>query len=251
MVCFEYYIGANSQNIIRGGIDLIGVLKIFYAIPVILPLWTGKGSCDWFTASLLQFYLLFPWLYRILGKYNNTALYVIVTLLSILLLEQWSFTAHWQMSCFISRFPVFVSGIIFYNYVNKGGNPCLYILFSIMGFVYAVVHGHQFLLTALACPFLVIVLVVCVHEIMKNKLIAFVCKPIEKIGNRSLESYYGGWLTGYFSSFFFNNIIGLGIYVGQTLCGAFCLAKVNDWLKNTVNNRIEMLVYGRNKRNNT
>lgn len=218
-------------------IEWFSLVKIVYSIPVVLPLWTGRGACDWFTASLLQFYLLFPILYKWFARYNNVLLYMVTILFSIFLLENWSFTSHWQMACFVSRFPVFVSGIILFNLIQKKHSCIPLVALSLIGFSYACYRGYVYLQTAMICPVLVVLMAYFFDMVKRCRVVKLMCYPIEKIGNRSLETYYGGWFTGCFSDFYYDNLLGLTIYVFQTLCGAFGLSVINDLIKNKVTKR--------------
>lgn len=218
-------------GVIGGGVKIewLSLAKLVWSIPVVLPLWTGKGWCDWFTASILQYYLLFPVLYKWFAKYNNMLLYIAVSLLSIFLLENWSFAKdHWQMACFVSRFPVFVSGIILYNLTRTKRQPFFYVVLSLIFFSYACYKGHVFLMTALICPLVVALMAYFFDWVKRCHFVKPMCFPLEKIGGRSLETYYGGFLTNYFSAFYYDNVLGLVVYVSQTLCGAFGVSVIND-----------------------
>ena len=52
-------------------------------------------------------------------------------------------------------------------------------------------------------------------------------KPLTYLGNRSLECYYGGWYTYLWNAYYSIPVIGLIVYIGQTLMGMFLLNQVN------------------------
>lgn len=58
-------------------------LRLIWESTVILPLFTGKGFCDWFTASILILYFAFPFLYRVVMKFNSSLVFLLTTVLSL------------------------------------------------------------------------------------------------------------------------------------------------------------------------
>ena len=201
-------------------------LKLIWGSTVVMPLLTGRGSCDWFTASILILYLAFPALYRVVMRYNSSMVFLLSTILSIT--AMYIYPVHsWQLACLFCRIPVFVLGIILYKQTQVKENVFPILLTLIAGFIYAVYADHMFLLTSMACPFFVALLLYLFKSMEKCRFSFIATKPLTYLGNRSLECYYGGWYTYLWNAYYSIPVIGLIVYIGQTLMGMFLLNQVN------------------------
>lgn len=211
-------------------------LKLIWGSTVIMPLLTGRGSCDWFTASILILYLAFPLFYRVVMRYHSNLIFPLSLILSLIIM--YLYPVHsWQLACFFCRIPVFVLGIILYKQtlVRENVYPILFTLTA--GFIYAIYANQMFLITAMACPFFVGFLLYIFKHIEKYRFSLIATKPLSYLENRSLECYYGGWYTYLWNAYYSIPIIGILVYVGQTLTGMFLLNQVNIFFNNRIFNK--------------
>lgn len=201
-------------------------LKLLYGAFVVFPLWTGRGACDWFTASLLHYYALFPLLWWVARRFGPITLYALVCAVSFIVVA--FVPLLWTQECGISKLPVFALGIVVWRALYEGERRALAmaLIISAAGLGIAIGRDYMFLKTAMACPFVVAMLCVVLGYIGQWKFF----RPLEILGGRSLESYYGGWLQRLFEPLFSASLVGTVIYLAQTLIVTAVWAFVNDHL---------------------
>lgn len=208
-------------------------LKLIWGSTVVMPLLTGRGSCDWFTASILILYLIFPVLYRTVMRHHSNFIFPLSIILSLFVM--YLYPVHsWQLACLFCRIPIFILGIILYKQTQKQENIYPILFFLIAGYIYAIHANHMFLQTAMTCPFFICLLLYIFKYIEKHHLSFIIFRPFSYLGNRSLECYYGGWHTNIWSAYYSIPGIGILLYIGQTLLEMFLLNQVNVFFKNRV-----------------
>lgn len=90
----------------------------------------------------------------------------------------------------------------------------------------------MFLITSMACPFFVYLLLLIFISIDNCRFLYIINKALSYLGNRSLECYYGGWYTYLWNAYYSIPVIGLIVYLGQTLIGMYLLNHVNMFFNN-------------------
>ena len=218
-------------TLFRGGEwNLAYFVKLVYSSFVVLPLYTGRGGLDWFTTCLLHLYLLFPLFWWWARRFGSVSLYVIIFFVSFFLVSFVSLQL-WERDCCISRIPVFVLGIVVYQAIN-GNSKVLIIplLLSAVGGAISWINDYMFLKTAMICPFIVAFLCFLFDIIARNAIVVRCLRPLEALGKRSLEAYYGPFQHGIFASFFSASLWGAIIYVSTALFLTYLCAIVNDLL---------------------
>lgn len=208
-------------------------LKLIWGGTVVMPVLTGRGSCDWFTASILILYLAFPALYRVTMRYHSNLVFTLSLVLSLIIMYLYPIHS-WQLACFFCRIPVFILGIILYKQTLVRENVYPILIALIVGFIYAIYANQMFLLTAMVSPFFVSLLLYIFKHLEKYRFSLTVTKPLTYLGNRSLECYYGGWYSYLWNTYYSIPFIGILVYVGQTLMGMFLLNKVNIFFNNRI-----------------
>lgn len=224
------FVPAIETLFLGGEWNLIRFVKLVYGSFVVLPLYTGRGGLDWFTACLLHLYLLFPLFWWWARRFGSLSLYIIMFLMSFLLV---SFVPLqlWERDCCISRIPVFVLGIVVYQAMNSDSKILIIpLLLSAVGGAISWINDYMFLKTAMICPFVVALLCILFDLIARYTFVNRCLRPLEIIGKRSLEAYYGPFHHGVFASFFSASLWGFTIYVGTALFLTYLCSIVNDSL---------------------
>ena len=167
----------------------------FLANFLCIPPFYGIGGTfvDWFTAAILQFYLLFPVLYYLMRK-----LHVVFHVFSIFAvgLLMYHVDLTWQQSCFVGRIPIFLLGIAYYLY---GHNKRMLATMLVISFLSALallcikIEYKNFLFFALVCPIVIfgVFLLVANRYSASNIIICKILNRIKSFGKYSLEIYYG------------------------------------------------------------
>ena len=94
---------------------LLGIfsLKNFIINISTIGFWTGMGSFEWYIPSLFMFYLIFPYMYKLLIK--NHIYFIIISLIITVVLVSlrviFSLPNSWML--FITRIPIFSIGAVF------------------------------------------------------------------------------------------------------------------------------------------
>lgn len=196
---------------------------------VILPLITGRGDCDWFTAAILLYYLLFPLLWKILN--GKRYIYVYISTLALLLFILLRFDFTWEQECAFSRLPCFIIGIIFYKTDFDKKALLMVLSVSVIFGVIAFSQQFRYLLAATISPLIVIALIsffVCVDE--RGWLKVFM--PLEWLGKNSLECYYGAKGNGYLlKNLYSNPVVGSLSFLLYMTIGTLFLSFVNRFIK--------------------
>lgn len=209
-------------------INLREIGKMLWSSTLVLPLYTGKGDCDWFTASLFQYYLVFPWVWKMFRKHNNVILYATIIIISIALQYTPVCQSRWQMDCFVSRFPIFVAGIVLFNCMERGTSIVPMMLVSLCGGTFAYFASCPWFLTAMFCPLFTLLLIFMIESVRKmggGKSLSI--KMLQVLGRRSFEAYVGGALVQFYKSFD-NTLMSALIYVVISLTGCYIVSLIND-----------------------
>ena len=167
-------------------------LANFFCIPPFYGI--GGTFVDWFTAAILQFYLLFPVLYYLMRKLH--ALFYLLSIIAVGL-SMYHLDLTWQQSCFIGRFPIFLLGIAYYLYEHKKKILTMMLAFSFLAalplFVIKIEYKQHFFYLALVCPIVIygIYILIANRYCVTNKIIVKLLNIVKELGKRSLEIYYG------------------------------------------------------------
>lgn len=167
----------------------------FLANFLCIPPFYGIGGTfvDWFTAAILQFYLLFPVMFYLMRKLH--VIFYVFSILSVGLL-MYHVDLTWQQACFFGRIPIYLMGIAFYLYSDKKLRLYSMLLFSTMAAIALLVVNIEyktFFFFALVCPFVIfgIYILIANSYSLNNKLVTGFLNKLKNVGKYSLEIYYG------------------------------------------------------------
>ena len=82
-------------------------LKLIWGGTVVMPLLTGRGSSDWFTASILILYLAFPALYRVTMRYHSNLVFTLSLVLPLIIMYLYPIHS-WQLACFLPHPGIYI-----------------------------------------------------------------------------------------------------------------------------------------------
>lgn len=146
----QIMIGLVIVVVFGGGNFPIERLPSLVGLPVIEK---GLPLSNWYVSAIILFYLLFPWLYKVVRKHPLTTL--ISTNITVLLLLIVFPQMPWYYDCIVSRLSVFEIGIICYHndvcvikrtFIISAFTWCLSISYDI----------SMFLTTSTFCPMLML-----------------------------------------------------------------------------------------------
>lgn len=173
-------------------LDIIpSIFDILWDASIVLPLFTGIGHCDWFTASIVSYYVVFPIIWKLLNKTDKyICCYIILNILIVFL--NFNCTKTWEQECCVSRISIFILGTMVYIRPKETINLlCVSLVFTFV----AIFFKQRFFMTAMLSPFFIILLILSFEWIVKKGGQSFLTK-LSVIGNHSLETYYGGGGNG-------------------------------------------------------
>ncbi len=230
---FVWFICVYPIRIFVAG-EHITFLDALWEGTVILPLITGCGDCDWFTAAILLYYLVFPLLWKVLTKNRYIYIYIYISTLAIILAILLLLDFTWEQECAISRLPCFMLGIILYK--TDFDKKALLAILSV-SFIFSIIAYTQqfrYLWAATISPWLVIFMIsffVFVNE--KGWLKAF--KPLNWLGRNSLECYYGEKGNGYLlQNVYSHPVMGSFAFLLYMTVGTLFLSFVNRLIKKII-----------------
>lgn len=179
----------------------------------------GMLSLGWFIPAIINLYLIFPLLFKLVRVINNYPVrYTVSFLLTIFWLSHllWGIPIH---ALYISRLPIIFTGIITYFYVKDKKYTELFLIYALFASMTFFMERNNLRLT---CVVPLILYAISMYNFKFNPL---VFKYISGIGKLSLEFY-----LAHCSSFIihFDNILYKWIsIIVSTICIAFILHYIN------------------------
>ena len=227
---FVWFICVYPIRIFIAG-ENISLLDALWEGTVVLPLITGYGDCDWFTAAILLYYLVFPLLFKIINSRNYLYVYIFTLIAIIVLLSAFNF--NWEQKCAISRLPCFIIAIIWYRTCFNKKSIMGSLVVSLIFCLVAIYFKYAFLLATTLSPGLIILLISFFSFVNRNSASSkFI--PLQWFGKRSLECYYGSKGNSYLlNSVYMNPILGSCAFLIYVTLGTLFLSIVNKILKKT------------------
>lgn len=173
-------------------------IKQFLLNYSLLDFWiNGLGNAPWFLAGIIGFYILYPFLYKLLfNKYRFKWFYITISLIITTLLSVYLSIKYVHLRIFIYRIPIFLIGTLMGKIVYENRGLKLYqllilILFLILGYnlfnhyrdiaIYKNIYYVPLSLT--------IVIGLSFLFLFNQKYIGFVNKILGFIGMFTLEIY--------------------------------------------------------------
>lgn len=188
----------------------------FLANFLCIPPFYGIGGTfvDWFTAAILQFYLLFPVLYYLMRKLH--VIFYVLSMLAVGVL-MYHVDLTWQQSCFVGRIPIFLLGIAYYLYGHNKRKLVMMLAFSFLSALALLcvkIEYKNFFFFALVCPAIIygIYLLIANRYSVSNIIICKMLNRIKSLGKCSLEIYYG------------NGNASIAMRFCHTSCEIFCFS---------------------------
>jgi len=147
----------------------------------------GGTRFEWYLCSLFLLYLLFPVLKFLAVRFKEFGICFFI-FLSVSLYAV--FHIYWEYDCLVSRVPIFLLGILFFESQNDESNryPYFVIILLILSIVLYFSGCSRFLYVSLAMP-VVIALNSVIYRVMKKCPLCNVVSLVEWIGKYSLEFY--------------------------------------------------------------
>lgn len=140
----------------------------------------GNKCFDWFTASILLLYGLFPILLWLARK-TGTITFLVLCIFAIFY-KHFVSPIPWRIDCLVSRLPVFYFGILIYLRQTENFSLKWPIILSIMFLYIGLLFSSYFFHTAMIAPFLVLLL-----SLLLEGYNGSVKKVLSSIGRNSYE----------------------------------------------------------------
>lgn len=196
----------------------------------------GQIRSNWYISALLCLYIIFPVLYKFIQKYKMWCV-LFSSLGSFLLLKYASL--NWYHDCFVSRFYIFILGIITYTIfnnkynINKISRIFILVIIPIIGILSLLFSAkHQFWGISAIAPLLIIIL-----SLFPNYIQRLNC--IKLCGKYSIEIFIGNcWTMLLMSHVTFTSIMGGAIYFLSNAIFAFFLVFVNKYITDLFLNKL-------------
>lgn len=176
----------------------------------------GGKHMLWFIPSLMILYIITPPLYKIVKRFGQYALYVIIVISFIVMFLCPSM--DWHYSCLVSRLPVFVLGILYFVYngdLKKLFAPLLaFILFHEL----SINNDLKYLVADFYSPMLLLALCALFSITSPRRL-----SHLSWIGSKSLECFIGNGMITQFLIFegvsrlvyyIIGNIFWIALFIG-------------------------------------
>ena len=181
--CFAIGGGDFLQFLQYGLLQLSTITVIPYFCPKAI-------SQDWFVPAILNFYIIFPLLFKLAAKiYSKNNLWHILFLLGLY------YGAHFLWGyidgLYITRLPIALAGIFTYFYLKDKAYNKLILLYAIFGMQLFFIERHNLMYSA-PVPLILYTLSIANFNINDNVLI----NGINKVGEWSFEFFFSHGFAG-------------------------------------------------------
>lgn len=149
----------------------------------------GGVPIAWFLAATALFYFIFPILFKIVEKLGHWSVLLFLVLVFVIKLN---IEMYWSIDAMISRFPIFILGIVTYLYFNgmvKRNQVILQIIFCLcfaLAYKLLPIYMISFAYNACVTPIMIIMLLAIMVIVRK---IPYLYPFFEWVGRNSLEFY--------------------------------------------------------------
>lgn len=149
----------------------------------------GGVPIAWFLAATALFYLIFPILFKIVEKLGHWSVLLFLMLVFVIKLNV---EMYWSIDAMVSRFPIFILGIVTYFYFNgvvKKNQVVLQIIFCLffaLAYKLLPIYMISFAYNACVTPIMIIILLAVMFIIRE---IPYLYSFFEWVGRNSLEFY--------------------------------------------------------------
>lgn len=184
-------------NIIVDKLTFVGTLKMFFSFSFLIK----EILKVWYVAFILFLYLIFPFIYKVIKKYdlNGLILSLLVIILFNSLYSFFAFDSYYRNEIALTRIPVFLVGVFLGKQIcEKKSISVVLVMISFLLFVlitmilYFNLNIPSFSIFAryLYCPWVLCFVIVFAYLFsLLNKRSYFIFKPWEFLGKYSLEVY--------------------------------------------------------------
>lgn len=189
----------------------------------------GGSINNWFISSLILLYFLTPGLYKLCLRLGNLAFYIVMILAfsAIYILKP-----DWPYESFIARIPLYILGILYYNYKGNLANLKVPLLLCLVFFQLSYNAHEYFMMLATFMPVLLLSLIVICNNINNHHVISY-------IGSKSLEIFFGNIIArGILRMFDFSDIETVLMYIPLNILFSTIMIFLGMMLSRLFNSKI-------------
>lgn len=191
----------------------------------------GGGDDNWFVAAILLFYILFPLMYKMVKKLGIWSLLLACAMSFIAIIK---IHPDWRYDCLITRIPIFLQGIILYQYRDNTKQIALALGIMACSWIMAISYDiSRFFSAATICPFVVYFVI----ELLQcdNKKMKIVNPILEWCGKYSFAIFTSNSIVAYTMGIYGHDarsnfgIYGIvGLYALSSVVYGYVFAKLSD-----------------------
>lgn len=195
----------------------------------------GGSTISWYLTAQIVFYIVFPVLFRLIvrWKYIPFLVSLVLSLLAVSIIDM-----HWRYDCFVSRVPIFMAGILFYQYRDKVSDKDALRLSAVslgLGGVILLlgIPSFFYLVSTFAIP----LMLCCIHleKRLHQRFLNHAYSVISWCGRKSLEIYVGHSIGRYvIKHFLTTSDYILLYYVVFTILFTFIVDSLNKGIQRMV-----------------